>query len=162
MAPELFSGRRYGNPFATDVYSFALIMWFIVTGIKPYEEYIESTEDDFNEQIGKFHKRPQLNPAHFPEVPKLRRLIHLCWHKNPAKRPRFEIILECLLDIKSKLCNTDLVLTEEDGNTDLVIPANQAVNTSDTGMDSNKTELKESGNDLQAPENSGIIFLKIL
>lgn len=84
MAPEVLSSQIYDSKI--DVYSYGILLWEMLTHDIPYKGMKES-------QIAKFvvqdDGRP-LVPQNCP--PKLKRLIRLCWDKNPEKRPCFQSI----------------------------------------------------------------------
>ncbi|KAG9297688.1 hypothetical protein G9A89_011203 [Geosiphon pyriformis] len=79
IAPEVLSGRPYTQ--AADIYSFAMIMWSLTTGERPYK----SREYDENFALAVLHGlRPTLaegTPACYSAFMKR------CWDANPEKRP---------------------------------------------------------------------------
>ncbi|GBC09639.1 hypothetical protein RclHR1_00900025 [Rhizophagus clarus] len=80
MAPELFRGQKYTT--ASDIYSFAMIMWEFMTGRRPFWD-----EDHDTELIIKILDglRPPI-VANAPEG--YVELMKECWHSDPNKRPK--------------------------------------------------------------------------
>ncbi|KAG0581334.1 hypothetical protein KC19_4G243400 [Ceratodon purpureus] len=81
---------------ASDVYSYAMTSYEILTGRIPFGDIDESDYDHVVLQC----KRPEL-PRHI--APWIRKLLQSCWHQDPSKRPTFEEILEVLSSSKSKV-----------------------------------------------------------
>jgi len=93
MAPEMFEQGRLVNkeayPFKSDVYSFAMVCYEILTGKFPFTTVSSNAEIKRKVLAG---DRPEL-PAQCPS--KLRRLIERCWSPEARARPRFgDICLE--------------------------------------------------------------------
>lgn len=87
MSPECFLQKKYGLP--TDVYSFSMLLWEIMTLDKPFKDYFS---DDLVTQKSNGN-RPKLGKRCGP--PPLHQLYKKCWDQDPAKRPTFaEIIPE--------------------------------------------------------------------
>lgn len=89
MAPELARDEKYGFP--SDVYSFSILLWEIVTLEKPYD-HIKSLPQ-FNEEVVRRHVRPSLKRMYPPE---LKTLLEQSWDKDQEKRPTFEEICQSL------------------------------------------------------------------
>ncbi|KAH3746176.1 serine/threonine-protein kinase STY46 [Pelomyxa schiedti] len=86
MAPEILSGTQdYG--IETDVFSYGVLLWQIVTGYPPYIRL-----QDFYTFVmsGKREEIPSETP------PEYAKLISDCWHQDPAKRPPFLALGKCL------------------------------------------------------------------
>jgi len=83
MAPEILKGCKYIEK-TVDVYNFSLIMYFIFSGIMPYEgdSRIKSESDIPNFVIS--GGRPII-PDSFP--PEMRNLMERCWNEDPQQRP---------------------------------------------------------------------------
>ncbi|KAG0620832.1 hypothetical protein M758_4G247900 [Ceratodon purpureus] len=81
---------------ASDVYSYAMTSYEILTGRIPFGDIDESDYDHVVLQC----KRPEL-PRYI--APWIRKLLQRCWHQDPSKRPTFEEILEVLSSSKSKV-----------------------------------------------------------
>ena len=101
-APENYNGNIYTTK--SDVYSFAIILWELVTRcitgsyVKPYSEYKNlKWEFQIMIQTAKNGLRPSIHsscPSPFAD------LIQRCWQQDPDKRPSFTEILATLYDIK--------------------------------------------------------------
>ena len=96
MAPEAIENRKSDvNAFKTDVFSFAMTSFEILTGEKPLgtisrnDEYLKLIHDG---------KRPEL-PKHCSK--ELKSLIHDCWSLEPSERPTFLEICKTLRLLKS-------------------------------------------------------------
>lgn len=91
MAPEVLTDGRYSK--ASDVYSFAIVMWEIQSLQTPWKEL-----DVY--QIISFvpdGERPSVESAHgegFVDAPGYRALMQLAWHQDAKTRPTFEEIVE--------------------------------------------------------------------
>ncbi|XP_072039925.1 LOW QUALITY PROTEIN: uncharacterized protein [Amphiura filiformis] len=85
MAPELLENATELTP-KVDVYSFAIILWEMLTRDSPYEGL---SVFQVLERVRR-NKRLEI-PSSCPEP--LRRLICACWEHKPNKRPSFKDIL---------------------------------------------------------------------
>ncbi|RGB29888.1 kinase-like domain-containing protein, partial [Rhizophagus diaphanus] len=78
IAPEVLRNCKY--TFASDVYSFGIIMWMLTSGQHPFA-------DNKNEFLGVEickGKRPNV----IEETPECyRELMERCWNPDPSKRP---------------------------------------------------------------------------
>lgn len=96
-APEILDDNvKAKTSFKTDVYSFGIVIWEILSEKKPYEEYT----DDLNVQTNLRNKvvkgeRPNINhvKGYSKEIVEL---MQRCWEQNPKDRPFFEEICEIL------------------------------------------------------------------
>ena len=87
MAPEIL-GYSISYDEKVDVYSYGILLWEILTGRLPYDG-LES-----NQIIGQIilnDLRPVM-PSNTP--PEFRKLIEMCWVRDPRERPSFEEILK--------------------------------------------------------------------
>jgi len=89
MSPEVLQGKILNEK--TDVYSFAIVLWEMLTGKEPFEEH--SSYEVFVHAVCVKDERPAL-----PEDmhPALKALLTECWQKIPDKRPSFTQITERL------------------------------------------------------------------
>jgi serine/threonine protein kinase len=107
MAPELVNHEiSWGNPFKTDVYSFAITCSEILTGQVPFES-IQGTEVRAWVKEG---RRPTL-PASLPTS--LSSLIECCWDTDARMRPPFSEICAKLRHVKYLLMSVDAAATCE-------------------------------------------------
>ncbi|GBB86643.1 hypothetical protein RclHR1_13000005 [Rhizophagus clarus] len=95
VAPEVLRGKPYTQ--AADVYSFGMIMYFILTGRQPFDNRAHDHELALNICNG---IRPEI-----PKIPELEsnwyiNLMKKCWDSNPDNRPNVELI-DTILDGKN-------------------------------------------------------------
>ncbi|CAM9110746.1 unnamed protein product [Phaeothamnion confervicola] len=88
MAPEVLANAKYSE--TADVYSFGVVCWEMLTRACPFEGMSQIQA-----------ALAVLNNAQRPPIPEwcpasMRGLIEACWHQDPAQRPSFATILECL------------------------------------------------------------------
>jgi serine/threonine protein kinase len=106
MAPELGNYGRLGNPFKTDVYSFAITCYEILTGKVPFDGLLL-----LEVRAGvKKGMRPTL-PASLPTS--LSSLIECCWDTDARMRPPFSEICAKLRLVKYLLMSVDAAATCE-------------------------------------------------
>eukprot|EP01116_Phalansterium_solitarium_P018988 TRINITY_DN5181_c0_g1_i4.p1 TRINITY_DN5181_c0_g1~~TRINITY_DN5181_c0_g1_i4.p1 ORF type:complete len:536 (-),score=149.58 TRINITY_DN5181_c0_g1_i4:297-1904(-) len=89
MAPEVLMGKEVDDK--ADVYSFAIVMWEIVTGHEPFPHMDNFAT--FKKAVTIEHERPPI-PDDLPAT--LRAVIHSCWHPDKTKRPAFVDLLPVL------------------------------------------------------------------
>lgn len=107
MAPEVINHQPYDSK--ADVYSFALVLWELMTSKIPY-----NTMTPLQAAVGvRQGLRPQI-----PENthPRLINLMQRCWEATPTDRPSFEEIIPELEDIQAQAQRTsgETSQTEED------------------------------------------------
>ncbi|XP_026872337.2 receptor-interacting serine/threonine-protein kinase 3-like isoform X2 [Electrophorus electricus] len=88
MPPEAFQPSSYTPAFSSDVYSYGVLLWSVMSGKPPYYNRLSSlvrfrvTEGD----------RPDLGSVDSSQAHGLSNLIDLmklCWHADPTQRPTF-------------------------------------------------------------------------
>ena len=100
MAPEVMMCSPTYNQ-KVDVYSYAIVMWELLTNEKPYSKI---PIQQLPTMIVKDNFRPTI-PENTP--PKLRDLIVNCWDADPVKRPTFAQILQMLEEKEYHFLGTD-------------------------------------------------------
>jgi hypothetical protein len=107
MAPELGNYESgWGNPFKTDVYSFAITCSEILTGKVPFGSIQRNEVRDWIKK----GMRPTL-PASLPTS--LSSLIECCWDTDARMRPPFSEICAKLRHVKYLLMSVDAAATCE-------------------------------------------------
>ena len=89
MAPEIVSDPKARINKKCDVYSYAMVLYELVTLKKPFHDAPTDQMAMFNAMMG---KRPSLPESDSECAPFLRRLITACWDADPKARPSFEEI----------------------------------------------------------------------
>ena len=97
-APEIMQARPYDN--SVDVYSFALVMYFVFSGRVPFQDDPESDALLSFAHAVVAGKRPEI-PASCP--PKISDLIQKCWSGEPSERPSFEVVCNTLKEFFDQL-----------------------------------------------------------
>ncbi|XP_019518576.1 PREDICTED: receptor-interacting serine/threonine-protein kinase 3 isoform X1 [Hipposideros armiger] len=116
LAPELLADVNRKASKASDVYSFGILMWEVLTG---KEAEIVPQTSLMQKAVGERQNRPQLTelPQPSPETPGLEGLMKLmqhCWRNEPKDRPSFQ---ECRIFTREALNlvqNTDKTGTKMD------------------------------------------------
>lgn len=98
MAPETILGR--GSDRNSDVYSYGILLYEIVTLSRPYNHLHEKSK--FVEKV--VHQR--CRPSFRSPLPSrsLARLIKACWEADPQKRPPFSTVRTALDQVEKELC----------------------------------------------------------
>jgi len=89
MGPEVLQGMPLTEK--VDVYSFAMVLWEMLSGKEPFEEF--DSYDVFVDSVCFKNERPDF-PENFPDC--LKKLISSCWHQDVSKRPSFAEIVDSL------------------------------------------------------------------
>ena len=80
MAPEIFLGQKYIK--ASDIYSFGMIMWELMTGRRPFWDRDHDTDLIIDICDG---LRPPIGDINTPDG--YIELMKECWDSDPNKRP---------------------------------------------------------------------------
>lgn len=112
-APEVLLARGNGpiqpnfDPYKTDVYSFGITAFEVLTGLEPYPKGTTVRRDVLA------NKRPDLktNCLHYAFWKKHRlvALIERCWNEKPSIRPSFPEICRTLEDLLQKITETPTI-----------------------------------------------------
>jgi serine/threonine protein kinase len=93
IAPEIFQGQKYTK--TSDIYSFGMIMWELMTGRRPFWDATHDTDLIIRICDG-------LRPPIVTNAPEgYIELMQECWHYDPTKRPTVIDIHEKIITIKS-------------------------------------------------------------
>ena len=95
MAPEVIRHERYDS--ACDVYSFAMILYEMLTLSVPFVHY---TPVDAALAVACRAERPPVPSGAF--TPEVVALLTDCWAQNAGQRPRFATIVERVEGLKAK------------------------------------------------------------
>ena len=114
MAPEVISDTKYGRK--TDVYSFGILMYEVITDSKPYPDLASGILNlyKFQTSVVTGNYRPKFEK---PIKEEFKNLIEHCWSANPDDRPTFSELFSMLSnkeqDNKYFLDNVDSGKVEE-------------------------------------------------
>ena len=101
MAPEII--RDEGYNFKCDVYSFAIVLWQLITREKPYAD---KEQEEAAELVAKGDNyRPPL-PKGTPH--EIKQLIETCWSELPCDRPEFDSVCEEIEKISTDMSKSDI------------------------------------------------------
>lgn len=76
MAPEVLMGKPLDEK--ADVYSYSIVLWEILTGREPYEQYEDFPT--FKRAICKENVRPECPKEWHPDLTKM---LQSCWQEDP-------------------------------------------------------------------------------
>lgn len=109
MSPENAKNQPYD--LSTDIYSFAMLLWFMFALEPPFSMY---TENMILDRVCNRGYRPKLFAAWSHRLSKL---IGMSWSENPKERPSFAIIAN---ELRKEMADLDpkfaRVLEEESEN----------------------------------------------
>jgi len=88
MAPEVYQRRWYNAK--ADVYSFAHVLWEMLTFEKPYTGFTKSMHRHYTVELG---VRPEIYKSWPPEIQKF---LERAWHRDMAKRPTMKEVRDVL------------------------------------------------------------------
>uniref|UniRef100_A0A8C4RRS9 Receptor-interacting serine-threonine kinase 3 n=1 Tax=Erpetoichthys calabaricus TaxID=27687 RepID=A0A8C4RRS9_ERPCA len=89
MPPEALVSEKYRPMKSFDVYSFAILMSFVITGSTPYKNAF-STIVKFRIPRGDRPDISGVNPSDAEGLKDMLELMENCWHKDSKKRPEFK------------------------------------------------------------------------
>jgi len=106
MAPEIFHGYKYTA--ASDIYSFGMIMWELMTGRRPFWDRNHDT--DLIIEICDGLRPPIVTNAPEGYI----ELMKECWYSDPKKRPTGDVILEKVENMCSNEWNPTKIIESPD------------------------------------------------
>ena len=112
-APEILQGLKYDQK--VDVYSFAILMFEVLTDSVPFPELEKEDFNTFNfiSKLINENYRPKFT---VPVKKSFTNLIERCWSKNPEERPDFGEIFTMLSNKNNNHEDEDLFLDDVDVN----------------------------------------------
>uniref|UniRef100_A0AAF5Q501 Mitogen-activated protein kinase kinase kinase n=1 Tax=Wuchereria bancrofti TaxID=6293 RepID=A0AAF5Q501_WUCBA len=103
MAPEIIAGSSPSKQ--SDIYSFGIVLWEIITRMRPYSDCKSAEEILWSVYAG-------LRPPHIQDIPtKLMQMIERCWQKLPEERPSIKEIRKVLAILRKMYPNSNEPLT---------------------------------------------------
>uniref|UniRef100_A0A1W7RDF6 Receptor-interacting serine/threonine-protein kinase 2 n=1 Tax=Agkistrodon contortrix contortrix TaxID=8713 RepID=A0A1W7RDF6_AGKCO len=99
IPPECYDGSKIRSSVKHDIYSYAIIMWEVMSRKKPFEDVIHHLQIMFSMSRG---KRPDVGEETLPlDIPYRELMVSLmesAWAPNPEERPSFS---RCLIELES-------------------------------------------------------------
>ncbi|XP_076000604.1 receptor-interacting serine/threonine-protein kinase 1 [Genypterus blacodes] len=87
MAPEHLESIHTVSTEKSDVYSFAIVVWVVLTGKEPYEN--AKCEDHISQCVRRGDRpHDDFTPADTPQ--EITQLMKTCWQQDPKQRPTFK------------------------------------------------------------------------
>lgn len=111
MSPEMLEESPYGFP--TDVYSFGLLVYQIITTRVPYMDHLRKFRNPSPFHLIDYIRRggrPQFRAGEIND--EFRSFLEKCWDPNPSNRPTFDQIYNAFIDNENFLFANDIDLTE--------------------------------------------------
>lgn len=97
MAPEVYRGEIYN--LKADVYSLGLVIYYIYTGVKPFNEYTIST-------IGTYFNSPEfIFSTNKVKNKHIRHIVNMCIHRNIEERWNIETLASEFKRIQKNISN---------------------------------------------------------
>ena len=103
MAPEVALRKPYNEK--VDVYSFAILLWQMLSGENPYPNL---TKEAYMQQVVIGGERLSIVPIMTRAPVGVARLIERCWHADHTQRPGFASIMRDLTDFIDESCNASV------------------------------------------------------
>jgi len=104
MAPEMVRHEEYTDK--VDMYSYALILWFMYTGLQPFQqEFGKDPELVLKEYLKGEEPRPSMTCSSakgLKKTPELKELMEACWHVKSSERPSAKDCTQRLAEIREK------------------------------------------------------------
>lgn len=94
LAPETYKRPPQYTP-KSDIFALAMVLWELVTRDRPFK-------DGVREQISMWIIQGEREPIPDTAPAVLRRVIEMCWDKDPEKRPGTEDIIKSLAEAKTQ------------------------------------------------------------
>jgi serine/threonine protein kinase len=118
-APELLrsmNGKYLPTTRKTDMYSFGILMWEVLTQLSASESYGINTKDKFISEVCR-GTRPSINALPNCTPVEIKQLIECCWNGDRTKRKTaieaLDILQSCYLELTS---NFNKVILSHSGN----------------------------------------------
>ncbi|RIA85592.1 kinase-like domain-containing protein [Glomus cerebriforme] len=97
IAPEIIVGKEY--TFASDIYSIAMLMWEISSGLPPFSSYENDYELVFKIINGMRPKIVKGTPLEYKS------LMVQCWNADPLKRPDINTLYDVIIKLNKSILN---------------------------------------------------------
>ena len=171
IAPEVIIGKE--TTFASDVYSFGMIMWEISSGQPPFINY----ENDYDLAMKIVNgMRPKIVPGTSLDY---KELMEQCWDADPTKRPDAKTVYDKIFEINKsyyqsesnknksiikKLAKKIKLFQQSEQKTTTILEINKIsrIETSSSRLFTSKTYLfKNLPEPRNATEGNNTFFLKI-